>query len=108
MQASTNRIITCVTPNETLSVMHELEAKGIFTSNTTVNRGTSPSNSEDIAIRVLTVVVTAEQSEEIFEFLYETFNMHEAHNGLIYQQKLLNMTEYRMPTQEEIDTNYHD
>ncbi len=88
--------------------MSELEEKGIFTSNTTVNRGTSPSTAEDIAMRVLTVVVSEEQSNEIFEFLYDTFNMYEAHNGMIHQQKLLNMTEYRMPTQEEIDTKYQD
>ncbi len=97
-----SRVITCVTPNETLGVMHELEDKGIFTSNTTVNRGTSPSDSEDIAIRVLTVVVTEEQATEIFEFLYDKFEMNNPHSGLIYQQKLENMTEYRMPTEEEL------
>lgn len=103
MQTS-SRLITCITPNKTLDVMHELEEKGIFTSNTTVNRGTNHTNKEDIAIRVLTVVVSQKQAKEIFEFLYNKFKMYEPHNGLIFQQKLLKMTEYKLPNEEEIKT----
>ncbi len=99
---TTNRLITCITSNETLNVMHELESKGVFTSNTTVNRGTSSSEKDDVAIRVLTLVVSQEQSSEIFEFLYNKLNMSEPHNGIIYQQKLLNMTEYKLPNEKEL------
>ena len=101
---SATKLITCITPKDGISVAKKLEEKGIATSNVYKSRGNS--SDEDQAERlidVLSVVVDEKLSEEIFEFLYNEFKMYKPHHGIIYQQTLKQVSDYRLPSKEEID-----
>ncbi len=102
---SATKLITCITPKDGISVAKKLEEKGIFTANVYKSRG----NSSDVdqaekMIDVLSVAVDESVSDEIFEFLYNEFKMHKPSHGIIYQQTLKKISDYRMPTKEEIDS----
>ena len=46
---------------------------------------------------ILSVVVTAEQADEAFEFIYHQADINRPHGGLIYQSRLDRTTEFTLP-----------
>jgi nitrogen regulatory protein PII len=46
---------------------------------------------------VLSVVVRAEQADEVFEFIYHQADINRPHGGLIYQSRLDRSTEFTLP-----------
>jgi hypothetical protein len=57
----------------------------------------------DRLIRVFSVVVSEEISEEIFELMYNEFRMFEKRNGLMYQQTLNKSSDYKLPNKQELE-----
>jgi len=102
---SATKLITCITPKDGISVAKKLEEKGIFTANVYKSRGdSSDTDQAEKMIDVLSVAVDESVSDEIFEFLYNEFKMYKPSHGIIYQQTLKKISDYRMPTKEEIDS----
>ena len=50
------------------------------------------------------VVVTADQAENIFDFIYRFCNLSEPNKGIIYMNKLMKSTNHKL--QEDDHTNY--
>jgi len=95
--------IECVSPfKKGLDVIALLEQKGIFTANRSSSKGTS-GFADPIEMEVLTVLVEESQAEEIFDFLYEVLNIGKPHHGMIYQSSIKKMSDYRLPTEAEIE-----
>lgn len=46
---------------------------------------------------ILTVVVDAARSDEIFEYIYDVAQINRPHGGFIHMQSLLQSTEYALP-----------
>jgi hypothetical protein len=90
-----NKLITCIAPAFNIDIIKKLESKNIFTANVHMSRGASVnSNVMDKLVGVLSVIVSENMSDEIFEFLYNELKMFEKSNGLMYQQTLNNSSKY--------------
>jgi nitrogen regulatory protein PII len=49
------------------------------------------------------IVVTADQAENVFDFIYRFCNMAEPNQGLIYMNKLMRSTAHTLPTLDDTE-----
>ena len=77
---------------------------GINTGNINMARGVGMSNplftrglGEQTEKEILTVVVSAEQADEIFDFIFDLADIGEPHHGIIFQSTLLCSSAYDLP-----------
>ena len=68
-------------------------ARGAGMYNPLAKRGIGEQTEKDI----VTVVVPAEQADEIFAYIYDVGEIGEPHHGIIYQTDLMCMSPYVMP-----------
>ena len=74
------------------------EQKNIVTANKFSARGTSFVEHLDVRqMDVLNVVVTEDEADEVFAFLYEQAHIDRPHGGMIFQEKLGRSTLYELP-----------
>lgn len=109
------KCITCILPDEgkDMELIKALRRdKGIITANTFQCRGFSHqlrgrySRRRQLAthsVRVVTLVVSEQQADDIFEYVYHQVNSGHLSPGLVYQGDLLAATPYALPegVQEE-------
>ena len=109
------KIITCILPDEgqDMTLLKALrKEKGIISANTFQCRGfglqlrrkyKGKRQVAGYSVRVVTVVVEADQADDLFEYIYYQVNFDHPCPGLIYQGSLLAATPYTLPTdvQEE-------
>ena len=82
--------------------------KGLTTANFSYARGMgklTPAKYRGIGEQsekeILSVVVEAERGDELFAYLFHAADIDRPHGGIIYMQKLLMSTEFRLPTAME-------
>jgi len=46
---------------------------------------------------MLTVVVSAEQADDVFAYIYDAAKIDEPHHGIIFQSDLMRSSEYTLP-----------
>jgi len=109
------KIITCILPDEgqDMALLKALrKEKGVITANTFQCRGfglqlrrkyMGKRQTAGYSVRVVTVVVQAEQADDLFEYIFYQVNFDHPCPGLIYQGDLLAATPYTLPAgvQEE-------
>jgi nitrogen regulatory protein PII len=102
--------IFCILPKGVaLDVAKRLkEVHGIMSSNTSNARGAgkiTPLAYRGIAGQsekeVLSVVVSTETADEIFEFIYHEADINRPHGGIMYMHALQRTTEYSLPEMED-------
>jgi len=101
---SAYKLITCMlTQHVAIDIMTRLkDEKNIITSNITHARGTSSQSVYHMhVVEIMTVLVSEEESEDIFNYLFEELKLYEPHNGMIYQEAVRKSTKYRLPDMEE-------
>jgi len=103
------KIITCILPDEgqDMALLKALRTeKGIITANTSQCRGFGLQlrrkymGKHQVAgylVRVVTVVVEADQADDLFEYIYYQVNFDHPCPGLIYQGNLMVATPYTLP-----------
>ena len=110
MKLSHQKLITSIIPkgagNDVLLGLRN--DFGINTGNIKMARGSGQYNplslrgiGEQTEKEILTVIVSAEKADEIFEYIYFRAHIDEPHNGIIFQSDLLYASKYRLP--EDID-----
>ena len=102
MRFETNtKLITCILPKgKALPMQQELvDEKNIHAGNFHFGRGVGRgSHIQDIGIgeqeerEILEVIVSAEQSDGLFEFMFFAAEMDEAHGGMIYVTSMIRST----------------
>jgi nitrogen regulatory protein PII len=105
-RAEPSKLITCVLPKgSSRPVLGALkDQKGIVSANVNYARGTgrmthrsfrkSMSQTEK---EVLTVVVPADQADELFAFIFEAADIGRPHGGLMYQTELAASSPFELP-----------
>lgn len=68
-------------------------ARGMGKLTPDAHRGVGEQTEKDI----LNVVVAEDQSEDIFEYIYETAEINQPHGGMIYMSKLHTASPYILP-----------
>jgi hypothetical protein len=94
------KLITCMlTQHVAIDIMTRLkDEKNIITSNITHARGTSSQSVFHMhVVEIMTVLVTQEESDEIFDYLFNELKLYEPHNGMIYQEAVKRSTHYTLP-----------
>jgi len=85
--------------SEVVRILHE--EKEINSANVSGGRGLSTSGQVSFGnwaeIDILEVVVDVAREQEIFEFIYDTADMHKRHGGIIFVQKLSRATSFALP-----------
>ena len=106
MQRFDQKMIFCILPKGVaLGVRQRLkEVYGIMTSNVSHARGVgkiTPLAYRGIAGQsekdILSVMVSHEQADEVFEFMYHEANLDRPHGGIMYMQALQASTTFNMP-----------
>lgn len=98
MKTSLNpKLITCILPKgkatNILSLLHE--EKKIDSANMYSGRGGGRRGR--LEVDVLTVVVSEERADEIFEYIYLNAEVGNFHGGFMYQAKLNKTTPFTLP-----------
>jgi hypothetical protein len=84
------------------SLINDLKEKmGIVTADRSRARGTSLLNSTGEEMEVITVLVSKDQADEVFEYIFFEAGLNKPHQGLIYQQELLRASRYTLPKEGE-------
>ncbi len=105
-----SKLITAILPKGiALELIEKLKVeKGLTTANFSYARGMgrlTPAKFRGIGEQsekeILSVVVEAERGDEVFEYLFHAANIDRPHGGIIYMQKLMMSTEFRLPTTVE-------
>ena len=100
------KLITCILPKGIAAGVSKklLEEKGIVTGNIGTARGTghiTPKKHRGVAYEsekeIFTVVIDSEQSDAIFEYIYEIAEIDRPHGGLMYMNALHKSSEFVLP-----------
>ena len=106
MNTGTHKLITAIVPaGKATPVIEKLKAeKGIITANVHSGRGigkltlgTKRGFGQEQEKSVLTVMVPAEISEEIFEFVFFEADINQRHGGIVFMSSLHIATTYELP-----------
>ncbi len=91
------KLITCITPKGKAMAIEKLlqKEKGINSVNIASGRGGGRRGR--IEVDILTVVVSAERADEIFEFIYYSADIGEYHGGFMHQGALTGATPFELP-----------
>jgi len=104
------KLISCILPKGVaLKVAGQLkEVHGIMSSNISNARGVgkiTPLAYRGIAGQsekeILSVIVSAKNADEMFEFIYHEAHINQPHGGIMYMNALPKTTEYSLPEMEE-------
>jgi hypothetical protein len=104
------KLITAILPKGvSLDVVKKLrEEKGVNTANFNYARGTgklTPLKYSGGVVEsekeILTVIVDAARSEEIFAFVYQQSGVNQPHGGLMFMHSLMRSTAYLLPDLSE-------
>jgi nitrogen regulatory protein PII len=107
MKYSHQKLIISILPKgagrEVLQVLRK--DHGIKTGNINMARGAGMYNpldkrgvGEQSEKEMLTVVVSTEQADEVFAYIYEAARIDEPHRGIIFQSDLKSSSQYTLPT----------
>lgn len=106
MSVNTHKVIFCILPKGVaLGVKQALkDDHGIMTTNVSNARGVgkiTPLAYRGIAGQsekeILSVIVTAEQADDIFEYIYHRAEINRPHGGIMFVHGLQQSTEYKLP-----------
>lgn len=110
MKLFPQKLITCILPKgvahemvEKLKDEHELmtsdikTARGVGKITPLAYRGLGAQTEKEI----LTVVVSADSADEIFEYIYHEANINRPHGGIMYIYPLSQATRYEVPALPE-------
>lgn len=106
MTTNRHKLITCILPKGVaMSVVGTLETeKGITTANVSNARGMGKLTprayralGDQTEKEILTVVVTENQADELFEFIYHEAQINRPHGGLMYMCRLQTSTPFLLP-----------
>lgn len=108
-QFSSGKLITCVLPKgSAIPLMEKLrEQKGVTAMSFHHARGAGRSGAKRQGLghyvenHIVTIAISAEQAEDVFEFIYHEANIGEDHNGLLTMEKLAKFTPYVLPEEKE-------
>ena len=112
-QFQTVKLITCILPKGIAVALNDklLQDKGINTGNINNARGVGHISfqgqlkvGDESEREIFSVVVKAEEAEEIFEYIYEHAEIDRPHGGMIYQHALHQSTEFDLPNISAEDT----
>jgi len=101
-----HKLITCILPKGiAFDVVGRLmKEKGILTANVDSARGMGKLTpdayrgvGEQTEKEILSVVVEAEQAEELFEYIFEVANIDRPHGGMIYMTRLAEASPFALP-----------
>ena len=105
-QLESVKLITCILPKGIALTLNEklMHDKGINTGNINNARGVGHINfqghlrvGDESEREIFSVVVKADEADEIFEYIHEQAEIDRKHGGIIYQQALHQSTEFVLP-----------
>ena len=97
------KLITCFLPKgKAIEIVGLLnDERGIFSSSVTSGRGRGLVESVSFGawgeVDILTVVVSADEADDTFEFIYDRGDVDRLNGGLMYQVGLTGSTKYQIP-----------
>lgn len=106
MKKNPHKLITCVLPKgKARPVLKSLkEEHGIVRASINNARGIGRfsrvrerSAGQQTEKEILNVVVTCDEAEDIFSFIYDRAAINRPHGGIIYMQKLAHATPFTLP-----------
>jgi len=97
---SAYKLITCMLSHKgAVNMVKRLkDEKNIITANITYARGTSSKSIFRMkVVEIMTVLVTEEEADNIFDYLFSELKLYEPHKGMIYQEAVNKSTKYTLP-----------
>lgn len=99
------KLITCVLyRGGGEKVLKALFEKGILATSHYTARGSSIGDQvqknglpKQFEKEVVTVVISASQADEIFEFIYDVADINRPHGGILYMEELKTASDYKLP-----------
>jgi len=94
------KLITCMLAQKgAINMIRRLkDEKNIITANITYARGTSSKSIFRMkVVEIMTVLVTEEEADNIFDYLFIELKLYEPHQGMIYQEAVNKSTKYTLP-----------
>lgn len=93
------KLITCIMADrKAASLIKSLkEKRGIVTADRSTSRGTSLLNLRGEEMEVMTVLVEADEADEVFEYIFFEADLNKPHHGLMYQQDVKRASKYALP-----------
>jgi len=94
------KLITCLIPQQkSIHILDKLSTEyNIIMANKSNARGSSfMSDVSWIEMEVLEVIVSAEQADEVYEYLFDETEINAPHGGLIFQHALSRSSSYTLP-----------
>ena len=106
MPLSEQKLITCILPKGVAQRVAEglKEVHNIMSMNINNARGTGQITplayrgvGEQAEKEILTVVLSAERADELFEYIYHEADINRPHGGMMYMHGLQKATTYTLP-----------
>ncbi|RKZ36947.1 MAG: hypothetical protein DRQ37_03035 [Gammaproteobacteria bacterium] len=106
MGPTKHKLITCILPKDVAVPLTKTlrDDRGILAANFNFARGMGRITplayrgvGEQSEKEVVNVVVTADQADEMFEFIFREAHIDRPHGGMIYMTPLTQTTEYTLP-----------
>ena len=100
------KLITCILTKGIAATLNDklLHEKGLNTGNINNARGVGHINfqghlkaGDESEREIFSVIVKADQADDIFEYIYENAEINKPHGGIIYQHALHQSSEFVLP-----------
>jgi len=110
MISSESKLITCILPKGHAMPMLKMlkQERGIVTANINYARGSGRFTpliyrgaGEQTEKEILSVIVSAEEADELFSYIFFNAEINRPHGGMIYQSALVTATAYQIPAEIE-------
>ena len=101
--AADGKLITCILPRGKAVEIVELlrDEKGVDSADVTSGRGSGVAGSVSYGawseVDILTVVVSADQEADTFEFIYDKAEIGQVYGGFMYEVSLAKSTPFALP-----------
>ncbi len=102
-----SKLITCILPKgRAMPILKQLKQElGIITANLNHARGSGRLTplayrgaGEQTEKEILTVIVSQQQAEEVFSFIFFNADINRPHGGMIFQSALTVASDFELPT----------
>jgi hypothetical protein len=97
------KLITCISPIkkglEFLALLHD---KGIDSASRSTAKGSSSNTFEVTEMEIIEVLIEENDSNEIFELMYDFFQIDTPHHGILFQKSIKRASTYILPKSHEI------
>lgn len=98
------KLITCISPlKKGLDVLSILHDRGIESAIRSTANGSSTKTFKEVEMEIVEVLVDEKDADEIFELLYDLFEIDNPHHGILFQKTIKKSSKFVLPKVDKIE-----